>query len=51
MTHVHPLQGLLIAASKANNVTYDYAVTSANCTVEIVKLIISFVSLTQVWRA
>ena len=31
--------------------TYDYAVTSANCTVEIVKLIISFVALTQVWRA
>lgn len=45
------MQGLLIAASKANNVTYDYAVTSANCTVEIVKLIISFVALTQVWRA
>jgi|TARA_B110000977_G_scaffold26996_1_gene33880 UDP-sugar transporter A1/2/3 len=44
-------QGLLIAASKANGVEYSYAVTSANCTVEFVKLIISFVALVSVWSA
>ena len=43
-------QGLLIAASKANGVEYTYAVTSANCTVEAVKLIISFIALLGVWR-
>jgi drug/metabolite transporter (DMT)-like permease len=44
-------QGLLIAASKANGVEYGYAVTSANCSVEFVKLFISFVALLGVWHS
>jgi len=43
-------QGLLIAASKAKDVKYDYSVTSANCTVEIVKMILSLIALTKVRR-
>lgn len=43
-------QGLLIAASKAKHVKYDYSVTSANCTVEFVKCIMSLVALVQVWN-
>mmetsp|Transcript_31783 Transcript_31783/g.38409 ORF Transcript_31783/g.38409 Transcript_31783/m.38409 type:complete len:341 (+) Transcript_31783:176-1198(+) len=43
-------QGLLIAMSKANNIKYEYSYTSANCTVEFVKCIISFVALTKVWQ-
>jgi hypothetical protein len=41
-------QGLLIAMSKANDIKYDYSYTSANCTVEFVKCVISFVALSQV---
>lgn len=43
-------QGLLIAMSKANAIEYTYSYTSANCTVEFVKCIISFVALSQVWQ-
>lgn len=43
-------QGLLIAMSKANDIKYDYSYTSANCTVEFVKCVISFVALSQAWR-
>jgi hypothetical protein len=41
-------QGLLIAMSKANDIKYDYSYTSANCTVEFVKCVISFIALSQV---
>lgn len=44
-------QGLLIAASKAKDVKYDYSVTSANCTVEVVKMIMSLAALTKVWKS
>ena len=44
-------QGLLIAASKANGVKYDYAVTSANCTVETTKMLMSLLALVKIWRA
>merc|ERR1719261_2334637 len=40
-------QGLLIAASKANGVKYDYAVTSANCTVETTKMLMSLLYLVK----
>jgi len=40
---------LLIAASKAKGVKYDYAVNSANCTVEFVKLCISMFALLKIW--
>jgi len=43
-------QGLLIAMSKANNIKYEYSYTSANCTVEFVKCVISFIALSQVWQ-
>jgi len=43
-------QGLLIAMSKANDIKYDYSYTSANCTVEFVKCVISFIALSQAWR-
>jgi len=43
-------QGLLIAASKANGVKYDYAVTSANCTVETTKMLMSLLALVKIWR-
>lgn len=43
-------QGLLIAMSKANGIQYEYSYTSANCTVEFVKCLISFVALSQVWQ-
>jgi len=43
-------QGLLIAMSKANDIKYDYSYTSANCTVEFVKCVISFIALSQVNR-
>lgn len=42
-------QGLLIAASKKNGVAYGYAVTSANCTVEAVKLVLSLIFVAQAW--
>lgn len=42
-------QGLLIAASKKNGVAYGYAVTSANCTVEAVKLLLSLIFVFQAW--
>ena len=42
-------QGLLIAASKKNDVAYGYAVTSANCTVEAVKLLLSLAFVAQAW--
>ena len=41
------MQGLLIAASKAKDVKYDYSVTSANCTVEVVKMMMSLIALTK----
>lgn len=44
-------QGLLIAASKKNGVSYGYAVTSANCTVEAVKLLLSLAFVAQAWAA
>lgn len=43
-------QGLLIAASKAKGVKYDYSVTSANCTVEFTKMCMSLFALVQVWQ-
>jgi len=43
-------QGLLIAASKAKGVQYDYSVTSANCTVEFTKCIMSLIALMQTWQ-
>merc|ERR1712205_284657 len=44
-------QGLLIAASKKNGISYGYAVTSANCTVEAVKLLLSLAFVAQAWAA
>lgn len=43
-------QGLLIAMSKANDIKYEYSYTSANCTVEFVKCLISLIALSQVWQ-
>ena len=42
-------QGLLIAATKAKRTSYAYSVTSANCTVEVLKLLFSLIALSSSW--
>ena len=44
-------QGILIAMSKNSGNTYDYAPTTVNCMVEVVKCCISLVSLVGRWRS
>lgn len=44
-------QGILIAMSKNSGNTYDYAPTTVNCMVEVVKCCISLVSLVGLWRS